>query len=177
MRIALVLVAVVACDERAEPPPSPPPPTVAPPAPPAPPVAPRPPPQPGAVEAPPGGAIDLVATTPGEDAALTFDATDEARLWPALDGSRPPLVVALPRPRALALQHAPGGGFVAALVLPTGALEVAYDARGLRPAVHELPACDGIAALGDGFVAWTGHALRTVDCSARCPRPSTRPSR
>jgi hypothetical protein len=125
---------------------------------------------PAAVEAPPGGEIVRVAVTPAEDAALTVDSADEVRLWPALDGTRPPVVVTLQPPRVLALQRA-GADFVACAGVAGGTFEVRLDARGRRLASIELPAFDGIAAFGDGFVTWQGSRLRALDLDGHLDEP------
>jgi hypothetical protein len=61
-------------------------------------VAPRP-----AVTAPHGGVIVQLAIAPNGAAALSCDERGGIRLWPTLDGSREPVIVDLPHPKALAL--------------------------------------------------------------------------
>jgi hypothetical protein len=96
MRRLAVLALAVACGT----PPSPVAPLVTPIAPPAPPL----PAAPivrsdaaaGGIEAPHAGPIVLVAATPDGTAALSSDVSGGVRLWPAVDGSQEPRVVALP---------------------------------------------------------------------------------
>ena len=55
---------------------------------------------------PHGAPIMQVAVTEQADAALTFDLVSSMRLWPTLDGSRPPVEVSASAPVELALAHA-----------------------------------------------------------------------
>ena len=75
------------------------------------------------IAAPPGGTITHFAVAPTGDAALTVDDADEVRLWPALDGSREPLVVDLPTAHALGITRTPDG-FEATLAVDGGGLVV-----------------------------------------------------
>ena len=61
------------------------------------------PPAPIAKGVPHGGVITEVAITEKADAALSFDNLLGIRLWPTLDGTRPPVPVTANAPRQLAL--------------------------------------------------------------------------
>jgi hypothetical protein len=69
-----------------------------------------------------GQIVEIAATEPG-DAALTLDAVGSVRLWPALDASRPPVVVSLVAPKQLALAHA-GRDLLAAALDEAGAIDL-----------------------------------------------------
>src|SRR5947209_4208289 len=56
-----------------------------------------------AIEAPHGGGIVTLAVAPDGQSAVTADQLGGLRLWPALDGSREPLVVELPHARDLTI--------------------------------------------------------------------------
>lgn len=64
------------------------------------------PPDPIAKGLPHSATIERIAATEQGDAALSADANDGLRLWPTLDGSRPPVAIASPSPaEQLALFH------------------------------------------------------------------------
>lgn len=111
----------------------------------------------GGIEAPHAGPIELVAATPDGRAALTSDVTGGVRLWPALDGSQEPRVVALPEPHALAIGPRDGGYTAAVLDAAGGLYFASLDAQGKSRAHVSLPAepaVRGIAMSTRGLVAW-----------------------
>lgn len=59
---------------------------------------------------PHGGIVTTVAITEDGDAALSADSIGGLRLWPSLDGKRPPVPVSVVAPSQLALAHVPGAG-------------------------------------------------------------------
>jgi hypothetical protein len=71
-----------------------------------------------------GADIVALATTDDGLAGASADARDGIRLWPALDGTREPVVIRAPAPRALALAVPQG-------VRPRGARSTS---TGRRPA-------------------------------------------
>src|SRR5689334_592307 len=62
-------------------------------------------PEPIAKGVPHGSQIIEVAVTDAGDAAITFDQTLGVRLWPALDGSRPPIPLTIEAPRHVSIAH------------------------------------------------------------------------
>src|SRR4051812_37311250 len=64
---------------------------------------------------PHGGMIAEIAITEEADAALTFDTILGVRLWPTLDGTRPPVPVSADAPDKLALAHS-GRDLLAAIL-------------------------------------------------------------
>lgn len=72
---------------------------------------------------PHGGVITEVAITEQADAALSFDNLLGIRLWPTLDGTRPPVPVTANAPRQLALAHA-GHDLLAVILDDAGAVQV-----------------------------------------------------
>ncbi|HTL32890.1 MAG TPA: hypothetical protein VL326_07190 [Kofleriaceae bacterium] len=72
---------------------------------------------------PHSGIINEVAITEQADAAITFDMLLGIRLWPTLDGSRPPVPVAANAPHALAIAHA-GRDLMAVILDDAGAVSV-----------------------------------------------------
>jgi hypothetical protein len=111
----------------------------------------------GGIEAPHAGPIVLVAVTPDGTAALTADASGGVRLWPALDGSQEPRVVAVPEPHALAIGPR-AGGYTAAVLDAAGGLYLAsIDGQGTSRTHVSLPADPrflGVAMSSHGLVAW-----------------------
>jgi hypothetical protein len=53
-----------------------------------------------------GGVITRIATTESADVALSIDTIDDARLWPALDGTREPVQLELGQTRVATIAHA-----------------------------------------------------------------------
>lgn len=109
------------------------------------------------VESPHGAPIRALAATADGTAALTADEQDGLRLWPALDGSREPRIVDLPRPKQLALAK-DGDGFLAAILDDVGGLTIArLDAGGRtlqRASVEPELAFLGVAMTAKGPLAW-----------------------
>jgi hypothetical protein len=109
------------------------------------------------IASPHGGAIVAVTVTPDGSAALTVDELGGARLWPALDGSREPLVVDLPEPRDFAL-GARADGYTAVVLDAAGGLIVtSLDSDGRTRAHATLPAepaFAGVAMTDAGTLAW-----------------------
>lgn len=123
------------------------------------------------IEAPPGGKIVRIAVTAANDAALTVDAANEVRLWPALDGTKAPVAVELPPATSLALARS-GADYVALLGVVGGSLVVRLDQTGKRIDVVELAPIDGVAAIDGGFVTWTGKHLTWLDLTGNVTRTS-----
>lgn len=105
---------------------------------------------------PHGGQIQQVAVTEQADAALTFDSVGGVRLWPALDGTRPPVPVSVVAPRQLALTHA-GPDLLAAVLDEAGGVRLLRLGRdGSVRGDAQLPsdvAYAQVIALGDGVLA------------------------
>jgi hypothetical protein len=103
--------------------------------------------------APHGAQVIRVAVTDDGDAALSLDAGGELRLWPALDGTREPIVVRASAGRQLALTRI-GGELVAAVADAAGGGEVQrFDAAGalvgrvtlaVEPAIEQLAIVGGV---------------------------------
>ncbi len=102
-----------------------------------------------------GAPIAALALTEDGGAAITVDTLGATRLWPALDGSREPVVVAGVHPARLAIARA-GERFAVAAIDATGALEIlavrASGAIAARAAITGRPII-AIVATPEGFVA------------------------
>jgi hypothetical protein len=95
---------------------------------------------------PHGAAISLIALDPLGRAALTRDLAGGVRLWPALDGSREPLVVPVRDPRAMSLASDDAGGWTLALLdAAGGARLVGVDAAGKMKPLASLPPTESLA--------------------------------
>ncbi len=107
--------------------------------------------------------IARVAATEEGDAALSADSIDGLRLWPSLDGMRPPVPIASPSPAdQLALFH--DGQDLIACVLDTAGgvtmLRLTLDGKILSRAQVAGDAYVEIVAVGDQLLARTAdHAL------------------
>src|ERR1700733_8231751 len=104
---------------------------------------------------PHGAVISRVALAEHGDAALTIDNLGELRLWPSLDGKRPPVPVAAAAPAQIALGGA-GDELVAAILDQAGnvaVLRVGRDGsiRGRAQISGEI-ACDQVIAIDDGVL-------------------------
>ena len=98
--------------------------------------------------APHSAPITVIALSPEGKAAMTRDTAGGVRFWPALDGSREPLVVPIRDPRAMALAPAKGGGWVAALVdTAGGARLITIDDAGQMQPLASLPPMAMIAEM------------------------------
>lgn len=110
-----------------------------------------------AIEAPSAGAIVALAVTADGGAAVTADGLGGMRLWPALDGSREPLVVDLPNPRDLAIGRR-GDDFTIVVRDDVGGLIVAHVDKNGRTQSHAAlpaePAYVGMEMSSEGLVAW-----------------------
>jgi hypothetical protein len=136
---------------------------------------------------PHGGAISLVVLDPFGRSALTRDLVGGVRLWPALDGSREPLVVPVRDPRAMTLASDDAGGWTLALLdAAGGARLVGVDASGNMQPLANLPPTELIADMavlpgGQRIVAvGSDHVLRLLDQHgkelARLDQPGLRPA-
>lgn len=76
-----------------------------------------------------GAAIARIAVTDAGDAAVTADTTGAIRLWPALDGTREPVVVSGSPPHALDVAHDGDGFLIGNHMRVAGSVRV----RGSRP--------------------------------------------
>ncbi len=114
-----------------------------------------------------GHSIQLLAVSDDGTAAVTADFNRMIRVWPALDGTREPVVVTGPVPTALAIAH-DGDGFAIAIEDAGGTLHVERITRdgAQRPEVaieSPLP-YEQLEATRTGFVAL--RADDTVDMIA-----------
>lgn len=137
--------------------------------------------------APHGAPITVIALSPDGKAAMTRDTAGGVRMWPALDGSREPLVVPIRDPRSLALASAEGGGWIAALVdTAGGARVIAIDDAGKMQPLASLPPMAMIAEMlimpgGKQILAvGTDHVIRLYDPQgnelAKLDKPKLRPA-
>ena len=120
-----------------------------------------------AIAAPHGAAIARLALSLDGTAAISADTAGGIRLWPALDGSREPMVVELPQPRALALA-AHGDGFAVFAIDQAGALVIAQlGADGVTRTRATFPGdvpYSQIAMTGAGLLAWrSDHVIARYD--------------
>ena len=88
-------------------------------------------PEPIAKGIPHGSQIIEVAVTDDGDAAITFDNLLGVRLWPALDGTRPPIPLTVEAPRHVSIAHE-GRDLLVAIVSDAGSvrvMQVGHDGR------------------------------------------------
>lgn len=131
-------------------------------------------------------AITLVSVDPSGKAALTRDTAGGVRLWPALDGSREPLIVPIRDPRAMALGERGEGWTLALLDAAGGARIVGVNASGEMEPLASLPPTDPLAEIvvlpgGERMVAvGIDHVIRLLDRKgnelARLDSPGLRPA-
>ncbi|HEX4453059.1 MAG TPA: hypothetical protein VH143_19440 [Kofleriaceae bacterium] len=108
--------------------------------------------------APPAGAIHALAVTPDGGAALTGDESGGTRLWPALDGSQEPRVVAIDRAVELAVTRRPDGFLAGVVDDDHGLTLVQLDGEGRTRAHRSVggdPSVVAVRAVTAGIVAWT----------------------
>ncbi|HEY1813978.1 MAG TPA: hypothetical protein VGG74_16620 [Kofleriaceae bacterium] len=114
-----------------------------------------------ALEAPPLGAIQFAAVTPDGSSAITADAGGGVRLWPALDGTREPIVIEIDAPVDAAIEHA-GSGFIVATIDEGRDLVLTVLDDGGRIVAHRGlggdPGFEGVAAVDGGVLAWTSDS-------------------
>ncbi len=107
------------------------------------------------VVAPHSGDVVMVAVTDDAGAALTVDDVDQLRLWPALDGTREPVVIEHGPVRQLALGR-DGTTLIAVLVdLAGGADLIAFDDGGgirHRAVLGAEPPIERVMPLGTGML-------------------------
>src|ERR1041385_7898318 len=118
-----------------------------------------------------GGWITTVAVTEKGDAALTVDDLDEIRLWPSLDGRRPPVPVTGVNIVDLALGHADRDLLAAVL---DGGGNVQLVRFGLDGSVHgraQLPddsPCYAVVAVDNGvLVARADQSIERYDADGK----------
>lgn len=100
-----------------------------------------------------GGTITTIAVTADGRAAVTADATGGTRLWPTLDGTREPIVVAAPIAAALAIAR-DGAGFVLAVTdAADHVVLIRIDNGGVVRARHQLGVAQQIEIVGDSVLA------------------------
>lgn len=117
------------------------------------------------VGVPHGNAITGIEVDPTGTAALSRDFNGGVRLWPALDGSREPLVVPIRDPRKMALAGDGAGNWTLALLDAVGGVRLVGvdDAGAMRPLatlpptdpmidVRVLPGGDQVVAIGADHV-------------------------
>ncbi|HUJ59846.1 MAG TPA: WD40 repeat domain-containing protein [Kofleriaceae bacterium] len=118
-----------------------------------------------AIEAPHAGGIIALAMSPDGRVALSCDELAGTRLWPALDGSREPIVVDLPQPRQLAVAVT-GDGYQAIVLDQGGGLYVAQLDRDGTTRSHTSfepdPAFVAVAMSGGGAIAWRADQTLTL---------------
>ncbi|HSD88035.1 MAG TPA: hypothetical protein VLB44_10995 [Kofleriaceae bacterium] len=106
---------------------------------------------------PHGGQIVEVAVTERADAALTFDNLLGVRLWPSLDGTRPPIPVSADAPDSLSLAHVGERDLLAVILDDADTVRVVR--LGLDGRVHGRSSLPGqyaqAIAIDDGVVART----------------------
>lgn len=110
---------------------------------------------------PHGSQIIDVAVTDDGDAAITFDNLLGVRLWPALDGSRPPIPLTVEAPRKVSIAHE-GRDLLAVITSDAGSVRViqlGHDGR-VRSSVS-LPGqyLQAIAIDGGALVRTADHAI------------------
>src|ERR1041385_5487789 len=110
---------------------------------------------------PHGGMINEIAITESADAALTVDNMGNVRLWPTLDGTRPPVPVNANAPKQLALAHA-GHDLLAVILDDAGTVHALR--LGLDGSVHGRASLPGpyvqALALESGILVRTAdHAI------------------
>jgi hypothetical protein len=120
---------------------------------------------------PHGGSIVAIAMTEAGDAALTVDDLGDARLWPSLDGKRPPIPVDAVGVAQVALGHA-GDNLLAAFLSEAGdVLLVTYGRDGSVRGRAQLPdgsACESVVAIDDGvLVVRADLSIERYDAEAR----------
>ncbi len=118
--------------------------------------------------APPAGAIHTLAVTPDGGAALTGDESGGTRLWPALDGSQEPRIVAIDRAVELAVTRRPDGYLAGVVDDNRGLTLVQLDGEGRMRAHRSIggdPSVVAVRAVIGGIVVWTS------DQEARVLRP------
>lgn len=94
-----------------------------------------------------GAPITAVFATEDGGAAVSIDVLGNARLWPALDGTREPFALPLSQPKEVVLAR-DGDGFAIAARDTSGGLEVlAVDAAGRLTSHVRRPPEPGVAAL------------------------------
>lgn len=131
-------------------------------------------------------AITLIALDPSGKAALTRDNSGSVRLWPALDGSREPLIVPIRDPRSMALGGRGEGWTLALIDAAGGARIVGVDAAGKMEPLASLPPTDPLSEIvvlpgGERLVAvGSDHVIRLLDRNgkelARLDEPKLRPT-
>ncbi|MFV8750443.1 WD40 repeat domain-containing protein [Nannocystaceae bacterium ST9] len=137
--------------------------------------------------APHSAPITVIALSPDGKAAMTRDTAGGVRLWPALDGSREPLVVPIRDPRSMAIAADGQGGWVAALVdTAGGARLIAVDDDGKMQPLASLPPMAMIAEMaimpgGEQILAvGSDHVIRLYDRQgkqlAELDKPKLRPT-
>lgn len=169
MKLSVVAVALVACSSPARPP-EPVRPAVVPAAQPA-----------AAIDAPiptmhtlrevavapHAGAIQMLALSPDGGVALSVDELGGVRLWPALDGTKEPCIVDMPRPEQLAIGTRAGGFFAAGRDEAGGLYLGKLDEQGRQLSHVSLaaePAVTWIAMTERGLLAWrTDQTLALLD--------------
>jgi hypothetical protein len=135
---------------------------------------------PAPLTAPHVATIRAIAVTDDGRAAVSVDRASSIRLWPALDGTREPIVIAGPSPAQLAIEH-DGDGFSLALSDEVGQLAVIrLDARGVPVARVHVDLARPIAALtatGRDFVALCDDStIAVVDAHGALVRTLVAPS-
>lgn len=118
-----------------------------------------------------GASISLVAATEAGDAALTMDGLRDIRLWPSLDGTRPPVPVGVVGARQLALGHA-GKNLLAAILGEAGdvlLLQLGLDGsiRGRAQLPGDVPCVQVVVVDRDVLVVRADQSIERYDATAK----------
>lgn len=119
------------------------------------------------------GAIDRIALAPDGGAALTRDVVGGVRLWPALDGSREPVVVPIRAPQAFSLARNGSGWTIFAVDASGGAKAFVSDAKDAIQGRGELapfqPLVEGHVLPGGKHVLalFRDHSIRLLDLDGK----------
>ena len=100
-----------------------------------------------------GGQITLLAVTADGRAAVTADTTGGMRLWPTLDGTREPIVVAAPMATALAIAPDGGGFAIAVTDAADHVVLIRSDDQGHVRSRRQLGAAQQVEIVGDSVLA------------------------
>ncbi|MDQ3339002.1 MAG: hypothetical protein M4D80_27900 [Myxococcota bacterium] len=98
-----------------------------------------------------GGEISLLAVT--ADAAVSADVTGGVRLWPTLDGTREPIVVAAPMATGLAIAHDGGGFAIAVTDAADHVVMIRLDNKGHVRSRRQLGTALQVEIVGDSVLA------------------------
>ncbi|HTL33711.1 MAG TPA: hypothetical protein VL326_11335 [Kofleriaceae bacterium] len=114
-----------------------------------------------------GGTISLIDIAADGSAAVTVDDHDHARLWPALDGSREPLVLPIEAPAHVEVQRLDDGFAIASLDAAGGLTVLDIDRENMLRGATKFgvdPPYAHVVATSAGFVAVrSDHHIELID--------------